>query len=148
LLYTAYHHVPFNASATHCGLLVDEWTEVVPSEDETAGIAFHYDKPNSEPPQTMLLAVSPQLFGEGWDWNDLIAILHETLAEAKLRAVEPQIIENDATAFSGIEGVKNTGYANLLPATISTVTKYPISIMLNYAFNNRPIMANIPADEQ
>jgi hypothetical protein len=126
LLYTALYHTAFDPSKDQCGLLIDEWTETVPTEEETMGITFHYDRPNSEPPQTMLLALSPQLSGEGWIWADLIDILHETLKEAKLRAVEPEQIDK-------------TGYANLLPATVSTVTKYPISIMLNYAFNAKTI---------
>jgi hypothetical protein len=147
LLYTAYYHESFQNGQDQCGLLIDEWTEIVPTEEETTGITFHYDKPNSEPPQSMLLAVSPQLFGEGWNWQDLVEILHETLDEAKLRAVEPQQIENDQTSSSGPAGLQYTGYANLLPATISTVTKYPVSIMLNYAFNNLPLTENIIADD-
>ncbi|MGM0532434.1 MAG: hypothetical protein ACQER7_13900, partial [Bacteroidota bacterium] len=126
LLYTAYYHESFDPSKYQCGLLIDEWTEVVPTKEETTGVTFHYDRPNSEPPQTMLLAMSPQLDRGGWRWQDLIDILHETLQEAKLRAVEPEQIDK-------------TGYANLIPATISTVTKYPVSIMLNYAFNNQPL---------
>ncbi|MBS3775215.1 MAG: hypothetical protein KGY70_08510 [Bacteroidales bacterium] len=126
LLYTAYYHESFDPSKYQCGLLIDEWTEVVPTKEETTGVAFHYDRPDSEPPQTMLLAMSPQLDRGGWRWQDLIDILHETLQEAKLRAVEPEQIDK-------------TGYANLIPATISTVTKYPVSIMLNYAFNNQPL---------
>ena len=126
LLYTAYYHESFDPSKPQCGLLIDEWTEVVPTKEETTGVAFHYDRPNSEPPQTMLLAMSPQLDRGGWRWQDLIDILHETLQEAKLRAVEPEQIDK-------------TRYANLIPATISTVTKYPVSIMLNYAFNNQPL---------
>lgn len=148
LLYTAYYHEPFMPGGAVCGLLIDEWTEVVPTEEETAGLAFHYDRPNSEPPQTMLLAVSPQLYGRGWSWDDLLAILSETLDEAKLRAVEPEQVENDRTSYSGLPGLSATGYANLLPATISTVTKYPVSIMLNYAFNNLPPIANIIADHE
>lgn len=148
LLYTAYYHEPFDPDKALCGLLVDEWTEVVPTEEETAGLAFHYDRPNSEPPQSMLLAVSPQLYGRGWAWDDLLAILNETLDEAKLRGVEPEQIENDETNYTGFPGLKATGYANLLPATISPVTKYPVSIMLNYAFNNLSTMTTTLADDE
>jgi len=126
LLYTAYYHNAFNLDERQCGLLIDEWTEVIPTEEETTGIAFHYDRPNSEPPQTMLIAVSPQV-KENWKWDDLVDAIHETLDEAKLRAVEPEQIDR-------------TGFANFLPATVSTVTKYPISIMMNYAINNLPLM--------
>ena len=37
------------------GLLLDEWTEVIPGKSETAALAFHYDRPSHEPPQTLLL---------------------------------------------------------------------------------------------
>ncbi|MCB0850652.1 MAG: hypothetical protein KDD63_00295, partial [Bacteroidetes bacterium] len=122
LLYTSWYHQPFNSTQPQCGLLLDEWTEIVPTEQETSGIAFHYDRPNSEAPQTMLLVTPPQ-FQQSWQWNDLLDALNETLEEAKLRAVEPAQIDQ-------------TGYANFLPATISMVTRHPISMMLNYAFNN------------
>ena len=147
LLYTAYYHEPFIPGNDVCGLFIDEWTEIVPTEEETAGTTFHFDRPNSEPSQTMLLAVSPQLSGEGWDWEDLVSVLNDTLAEAKLRAVEPQQIEQNKTSESGSSDVRNTGYANLLPATVSAATKYPVSIMLNYAFNNLPLTSNIIADD-
>jgi len=123
LLYTAWYHEAFEPSNMQCGCLIDTWTEIMPTEEETTGLTFHYDRPNSEPPQTMLLALSPKINNRGWLWEDLVDTLHETLHEAKLRAVEPEQIDK-------------TGYANLLPATVSTMTKYPISIMLNYAFNN------------
>ena len=43
------------------GILIDEWVEVVPSAREVTGVAFHYDQPNAEPPQAILLAVAPDL---------------------------------------------------------------------------------------
>ena len=46
-------------AAPLAGLLVDEWTEVVPSRTETAGLAFRYDPPDAMAPQAMLLAVPP-----------------------------------------------------------------------------------------
>jgi hypothetical protein len=125
LLYTAYYHQPPSPGQPQCGLLLDEWTEIIPTEQETAGMTFHYDRPNSEPPQTLLLVTPPQ-FQDSWSWKDLVDALHETLDEAKLRAVEPQQIDK-----------AGSGYANFLPATISMVTKHPISMMLNYGWNNQ-----------
>ncbi|MBL0136206.1 MAG: hypothetical protein IPP79_20640 [Chitinophagaceae bacterium] len=40
---------------TITGLLLDEWTEVIPNKEETTGIAFHFDQPNMEAPQSILL---------------------------------------------------------------------------------------------
>jgi hypothetical protein len=123
LLYTAHYAQPFDKSAPQCGLLVDEWTEVIPTKQETTGLTFHYDRPNSEPPQTMLL-VMPTDFRGSWQWADIVDALHDTLDRAKERALEPQQVEQSA-------------YARFLPATISAVTVYPITIALNYAFNNQ-----------
>src|SRR4051794_32950782 len=47
------------------GLLIDEWVEVVPSERETTGMVFEFDHPDASPPQSLLLAVPPDL-GTGW----------------------------------------------------------------------------------
>lgn len=117
LLYTAY--MPsFNAAQPQCGLLVDEWTEVIPAKKETTGMAFHYDRPNSEPAQTMLL-VTPAAFTGKWKWTDIVKAMHETLGLAKLRAIEP-------------DHVDKTAYAQFLPATVAAVTTYPVTMALNY----------------
>ncbi|MDZ4701898.1 MAG: hypothetical protein SH809_19460 [Rhodothermales bacterium] len=123
LLYTAHFSVDFDRNAAQCGLLVDEWTEVVPAKEETTGLTFHYDRPNSEPPQTILLALSPA-FNGGWTWNDLVDSIRETMDEARLRAVEPAQVDESA-------------YAAFLPAAIMASTRHPITIMLNLAMNNQ-----------
>ncbi len=122
LLYTAHYPVAFNAGAAQCGLLVDEWTEVIPGTRETSGLTFHYDRPNAEPPQVMLLALSPSLTGE-WNWQDLVSVLDDTLVMARKRAVEPEQI--DKTAF-----------ARFLPATVMAVTLRGLTISANLAVNN------------
>jgi hypothetical protein len=122
LLYTAHYTVPFDKTKQQCGLLLDEWTEVIPSREETIGVAFHYDRPNSEPPQVMLLAM-PADFKGAWQWQDLVNVLHETLDMAKKRAIEPEHIDS-------------TSYARFLPAVVSSMTVYPLTPSLNFSFNN------------
>ena len=122
LLYTAHYATPFKKSQRQCGLLLDEWTEVIPANEETTGIAFHYDRPNSEPPQVMLM-VTPAASTGAWQWRDLVDALNETLEMAKKRAVEP--VHVNATA-----------YARFLPATVMAVTVSQISINANLAINN------------
>lgn len=100
-------------SGIQSGLVIDEWSEVIPNKVETTGIAINYNQPNTEPPQTLLLAISPEITGS-WKWDDLVAILHDTLDRAKKRAVEPE--------FLGA-----TPYSQLLPAIISSVTTYPFA---------------------
>ena len=117
LLYTAYSP-DFDSGKAICGLMVDEWTEVIPASNETTGLSFHYDQPNSEPAQSMLLMM-PSVYTGGWQWDDLVAGLHETLDLARLRAIEPDHIDT-------------LPYARLIPATVATVTTFPVTIALNY----------------
>jgi hypothetical protein len=69
------------------GLLIDEWVEVVPSATETTGIALQYDQPNSAPPQTILIAVPPEIELPWTVWS-LQQVLLETLDLARIRAVD------------------------------------------------------------
>ena len=104
LLYTAHFRQPFDPSKRQCGLLIDEWTEVIPSDGTTSGVAVHYDRPNNEAPQTMLL-LTPPLTPGAWQWKDVVDSLSETLDLAKVRAVEPRHLDL-------------TSYARILPATV------------------------------
>ena len=74
-----------------CGVLVDEWTELVPSREETTGIAFQYDPPDASAPQAILLAVPP-VVGEPWTVGGLNRVLLETLDLLRLRAVGPALL--------------------------------------------------------
>jgi hypothetical protein len=90
------------------GLVIDEWSELIPNRVETTGIAVHYNQPNTEPPQTLLLAVSPNLDGK-WSWTDLVEVVADTFDRARRRGVEP-------------DHLVATAYAQLLPAVITSVT--------------------------
>ena len=114
LLYTAHYAAPFDPTAHQCGLLLDEWTEVIPGTTKETGLTFNFDRPDNEPPQSILV-VTPATGDGSWHWEDVAGALNETLDLAKKRAVEPAQL--DATA-----------YARFLPATIMAVTLYGISI--------------------
>jgi hypothetical protein len=122
LCYTAALLVPFAKAAPQCALLIDEWSEIIPQENVTTGVAVHFDRPNSEAPQSMLL-VTPTAFTGQWKWSDVVDALNETLDFAKRRAVEP--VHVDATA-----------YARFLPAAVMSVTVTNISISANIGVNN------------
>ena len=122
LLYTAVYPPGFDPGSTLCGLLVDEWTEVLPTASTTVGLAFHYDQPSSEAPQSLLL-VTPATPGKTWVWDDVRQAVPDTMRLARQRAVEP--VHLDAGAV-----------ARFLPATITAITTRGISIGLSYALNN------------
>jgi hypothetical protein len=69
------------------GLVVDEWTEVVPDATQMTGIGFHVDQPDSRAPQAILLAVAPTE-DHVWSLDALEATVLETLDVARLRLVD------------------------------------------------------------
>jgi hypothetical protein len=69
------------------GLLLDEWTEVIPSAAEQVGAVFQFDSPGAQAPQAVLLAVPP-VRTERWDLDILIRIMHQTLELARIRALD------------------------------------------------------------
>jgi hypothetical protein len=88
--------------AAIAGLVVDEWTEVVPRRVErgdpgrpdadptivdvaTTGLAVHANGPGSRPGQAILLAMTPD--GGRWTTNRLLDVIDEALALARLRGV-------------------------------------------------------------
>jgi hypothetical protein len=78
-----------NATQVLTGVLVDEWTEVVPSTRETTALTFQYNPPDACAPQSVLLAVPP-VPDQDWTVETLHRVLMETLDLAKLRAVNPE----------------------------------------------------------
>jgi hypothetical protein len=78
---------PVDVRRPLAGLLIDEWVEVVPSATEVTGIALQYDQPNAAPPQSILIAVPPELESPWTIWS-LQQVLLETLDLARIRAVD------------------------------------------------------------
>jgi hypothetical protein len=72
------------------GLAVDSWTQTVPDDLIHTGLAFHYDRPASTAPQTLLIAVAPDLTAGRqpgtWDLDTLLDTVTSTIALARDRA--------------------------------------------------------------
>ncbi|AHG92725.1 hypothetical protein J421_5190 (plasmid) [Gemmatirosa kalamazoonensis] len=110
-----------DASLPQCGLLLDEWTESVPTRAEVTGLAFNFDAPDSAPPQALLLAVSPDETGR-WAWDDLVETVLDTFRRARLRAVEPDRLQDLG------------GIGTLLPAVMAEFSTSRGSVSLDYSF--------------
>ena len=121
-------HLPqgFDPTLAQCGLLVDEWGETIPNRHEVTGLSFNYDAPNSEPPQALLLAVTPHETGS-WSWDDLVETVRDTFRRARLRAVEPD-------QLGGLAGI-----GTLLPAVMAEFSTGRGSISLDYSLVWAPI---------
>jgi hypothetical protein len=74
------------------GLWIDEWVEMIPAADVVTGVAFNFDEPASQAAQAILLAVHPD-DSPRWDLDTLEAVVLETLDLARLRAVDPETLE-------------------------------------------------------
>lgn len=123
----------FSTASPQCGILVDEWTEVVPGKEALTGLTFNYNQPDAMPPQALLLAVTPIENG-AWNWEKLLGILNDTLLRAKLRAVEPQLLDTLQKPETGV----------LLPAILSTFSQYGLDISLDYRLNVAFYEHNLP----
>jgi hypothetical protein len=83
-------HVPGEMPAAGrplCGMVFDEFSEVLPSPERTTGIAFHFDQPNATAPQAILVAVPPAS-SSTWTIELLRTTVLEALDLAKLRMVD------------------------------------------------------------
>jgi hypothetical protein len=90
-----------SGSVTVKGLVVDQWSEVLPARElkvdpddpqikaivsrHTSAVAFNADAPGARPPQALLLGVAPD--GERWNTDRVLALLQETVELAQLRLV-------------------------------------------------------------
>jgi hypothetical protein len=98
---TAVLHMPveLDGSLPLAGLLIDGWTERLPgltafrtaqkdkARSEVTGLAFHFDRPDAEPPHAVLVVVPPDL-SRPWTESTLLQVVSETLDLAKLRAMD------------------------------------------------------------
>ena len=95
----AHGSAAFQVGTRQCGVLLDDWTEEIPTAHEITGISFRFNQPNAVPPQALLLAVTPEETGS-WNWDDLVGTLADTLRRAKRRAVEPEQLEKQGSVWN------------------------------------------------
>jgi len=121
------------SAGSQAGILLDEWTETIPVKEEITGISFNYNQPNATPPQALLLAV-PAIEKGTWDWDELVGILNDTLLRAKLRAVEPALLDKINKPETGV----------LLPAILANFSQYDLDLALDYRINVSALTDKIP----
>lgn len=88
-----------NKVKPNAGLIIDQWMELIPYEQQRGGVVFNFDQPNAEAPQVILLAVPSKITmrkrkdgsfeAKNWTLNELILTLIDTRIMAENRAVEP-----------------------------------------------------------
>ncbi len=101
--------MPNALGGNHEGLLLDDWTETVPTTKETTGFVFNFDRPNAAAPQALLIAAPPSADGR-WQWAELLGTVTDTFDRAQLRAIEP-------------DDLQASPLFQLLPATLAPFTE-------------------------
>ncbi|MEU4220219.1 hypothetical protein [Actinoplanes sp. NPDC026623] len=81
------HAAPGATFGSAAGLVLDEWTEVVPNTRETTAVAYHFDTPSATAPQAVLVAVPPD-DRPVWSLDLIERTLLEAMDLARLRLVD------------------------------------------------------------
>ncbi|MFT4094005.1 MAG: hypothetical protein QM640_10220 [Niabella sp.] len=106
-------------ASSQSAIIIDEWTEKIPIDEEVTGVAYHYNQPNACAPQSVIVAIEPTGSGK-WDWDVLQGVLSDTLRRAKSRAVEPDHI------------IEHTALSVLLPMTVASFDVNEANVSLDY----------------
>ncbi len=69
-------------------LVIDGWSELAPATQITSGVAFPFDAPRGQPPQSILIAVPPPQ--ARWGLGMLESIVDETIDAARVRMIAPE----------------------------------------------------------
>lgn len=109
----------------YAGLMIDEWPERIPTTQETAAVAFHYEEPKARAPQALLLGVCPD-GRDTWDDDLVIGILQEALELTKIRTVD-------------LDSVQEVG--QILPALYFALNLRGATISANFALVKEAILA-------
>jgi hypothetical protein len=78
------------------GLVIEEFSEHIPDKKMDTGLSFHYNTPNNEPPQAILLAIHPKATMDSeffWSEEDLRDVLFDTMDLYKIRMVDIEAIQ-------------------------------------------------------
>lgn len=108
--------------ALQAGMIIDDWVETIPDPDVQSGVAMNYQSPNSEAPNALILAVSPNETGR-WEWSDLMDVVDETFGMAKKRAVEP-------------DHLKEKIWGQVVPALVGPIDPADTMPSLDFRKNN------------
>ena len=79
------------ASPKYAGIMFEHWDELLPNRTVNTSVSFHYNAPNTQAPQCLLLAVPPQDPGSTtaeWSNTELAQIVNDSFDLAKARAVD------------------------------------------------------------
>lgn len=105
-----------DAGETWAGLLMDDWSEIIPNETEQTGIAMHYESPQAQAPQAILVAV-PAAQDYHWKFAPLSNAVEQTMNLMKIRAVSLEDLDLGQALPMNMFATNSTSY----DYTVSTI---------------------------
>lgn len=76
-----------NSNEIWCGLLLDDFVEQIPNTEEETAVAFNYDAPGLQAPQSILIVTPPKI-QSNWDYESIVDSITQTLDMAHARTVD------------------------------------------------------------
>jgi hypothetical protein len=89
LAFTPEEFPALNVTLNLRGIMLDDWVEAIPRASQETAVAFHYDHPNAEAAQAVLVAV-PAGSGAAWNLADLLGAVKETFELTDVRSIDPE----------------------------------------------------------
>jgi hypothetical protein len=114
-------------SPTWAGLLIEEWSELIPAAVQQTGIAFNYSSPRAEAPQAVLLAVPP-VDSATWSTEVVADIVRETFELAQIRLLTPDLLKAFSLLLPATCLSVNTG-GDALSTNLWTAVVSPIQVV-------------------
>ena len=74
--------------AAMAGLVLDQWSDVIPNDHETTGASFHFDAPGARAPQAILVAVPGDRKAPSWTVDALAGTVRDAMEQARIRALD------------------------------------------------------------
>lgn len=88
-------HAAHQEKPVLAGIVIDHWIERIPYREQTAAVAFGYDQPDAEAPQTLLLAIATKDNKKHWSEKMLANSLKSAIHMTKCRTVSPDMLCKD-----------------------------------------------------
>lgn len=112
------------------GFVAQEWTEIIPDEDQVTGLAINYNQPDAEAPNLLLLTGQPSI--RDWSSESLLAFVNEAFALTHIRKVNTDMVKQDPGLSTFLPAIAN----DYLPNLINRVPSHPRE--LDYTWVNKP----------
>ncbi|MHA6323759.1 hypothetical protein [Roseivivax sp. CAU 1753] len=97
----------FDQRISFAGYAIDEWTETRPSRTQNATLALHYDAPQAEAPNALLLGVPPALDAPDWTPDSAAQLVRDLISWTRIRAMTTQDTMLENTILPGSNVIAN-----------------------------------------